>query len=41
VVAETSTVRDGKELCESLERIPGVLLVELVRVDFDAEVEPC
>jgi hypothetical protein len=40
VVAQTVSLREGRDLCLELERTPGVLLVSLVRVEFPEEDTP-
>jgi hypothetical protein len=39
IVAETPTLRAGKELCRELELVPGVAFVSVVRIDFLEEEE--
>jgi hypothetical protein len=40
VVAETASLREGRDLCLQLEQTPGVLFVSLVRVAFPDEDTP-
>lgn len=39
VVVDTETASEGAELCESLLATPGVLSVDVVRIDFAADGE--